>query len=82
MTITGGELTLNATVNVNDGHVEIQASGDLTITSSGNVPDAREPPSGCRFRDRCPHAFARCAEETPALRTTDDGHRVACHLEG
>jgi len=49
---------------------------------SGNVPDAREPPSGCRFRDRCPHAFARCAEETPALRTTDDGHRVACHLEG
>ena len=35
---------------------------------SGNVPDAREPPSGCRFRDRCPHAFARCAVETPALR--------------
>ena len=49
---------------------------------SGNVPDAREPPSGCRFRDRCPHAFARCAEETPALRATADGHRVACHLDG
>ena|SRR6476469_439970 len=49
---------------------------------SGNVPDAREPPSGCRFRDRCPHAFARCAEETPALRVTADGHRVACHLDG
>ena len=48
---------------------------------SGNVPDAREPPSGCRFRDRCPHAFARCAEEVPALRVTDDGHRVACHLD-
>jgi len=49
---------------------------------SGNVPDAREPPSGCRFRDRCPHAFARCAEEVPALRTTASGHRVACHLDG
>jgi oligopeptide/dipeptide ABC transporter ATP-binding protein len=48
---------------------------------SGNVPDARDPPSGCRFRDRCPHAFARCAEETPALRPTADGHSVACHLE-
>jgi len=48
---------------------------------SGNVPDAREPPSGCRFRDRCPHAFDRCAVETPALLRTPDGHSVACHLE-
>jgi oligopeptide/dipeptide ABC transporter ATP-binding protein len=47
----------------------------------GNVPDAREPPSGCAFRDRCPHAFARCAEETPPLRPLADGRRVACHLE-
>jgi oligopeptide/dipeptide ABC transporter ATP-binding protein len=48
---------------------------------SGNVPDAREPPSGCRFRDRCPRAMARCAEETPRLRPIADGHRVACHLD-
>ena len=48
---------------------------------SGSVPDAREPPSGCRFRDRCPHAMARCAEETPLLRTIAGGHRVACHLD-
>jgi len=47
----------------------------------GNVPDARDPPSGCTFRDRCPHAMARCANETPALRTTSAGHRVACHLD-
>lgn len=47
----------------------------------GNVPDAREPPSGCRFRDRCPHAFARCTDEPPPLRAIADGHRVACHLE-
>ena len=43
-----------------------QSHAPLPIT--GNVPDAREPPSGCRFRDRCPHAFDRCAVETPALR--------------
>ena len=48
---------------------------------SGNVPDAREPPSGCRFRDRCPRAMARCAAETPLLRPIGDGHRVACHLD-
>jgi peptide/nickel transport system ATP-binding protein len=48
---------------------------------SGSIPDAREPPSGCRFRDRCPRAMARCAEETPLLRTIAGGHRVACHLD-
>ena len=47
----------------------------------GNVPDAREPPSGCSFRDRCPHALPRCAEETPPLRSIAGDHRVACHLE-
>ena len=46
----------------------------------GNVPDAREPPSGCRFRDRCPRAVARCAVEDPALRDVAPGRRVACHL--
>jgi oligopeptide/dipeptide ABC transporter ATP-binding protein len=47
----------------------------------GNVPDAREPPSGCSFRDRCPRAMARCAGETPLLRASAEGHRVACHLD-
>jgi len=47
----------------------------------GNVPDARQPPSGCSFRDRCPRAMARCAEETPLLRTVAGGHRVSCHLD-
>jgi len=46
----------------------------------GNVPDAREPPSGCRFRDRCPLAVKRCAEEDPAPRTIAPGRTVACHL--
>jgi peptide/nickel transport system ATP-binding protein len=46
----------------------------------GNVPDARTPPSGCRFRDRCPLAIPRCAEEEPALRPTGNGVLAACHL--
>ena len=55
-----------------------QSHAPLPIT--GNVPDARNPPSGCRFRDRCPLAEARCAEAVPALRDVGDGRRVACHL--
>jgi len=46
----------------------------------GAVPDARDPPSGCCFRDRCPYAVARCAAETPLLRELSPGHRAACHL--
>jgi microcin C transport system ATP-binding protein len=45
----------------------------------GNVPDAREPPSGCSFRDRCPHAMPRCAVERPPLSRVE-GRMVACHL--
>jgi oligopeptide/dipeptide ABC transporter ATP-binding protein len=53
----------------------------VPLPISGGVPDAREPPSGCSFRDRCPHAMARCGDETPPLRLLADGHRVACHLD-
>jgi oligopeptide/dipeptide ABC transporter ATP-binding protein len=55
-----------------------QDRGALPIT--GMIPDARNPPSGCRFRDRCPYAEARCAREVPALRELAPGHRAACHL--
>ena len=46
----------------------------------GNVSDARGRPQGCRFRDRCPLAVARCASEDPALSEVAPGRRVACHL--
>ena len=46
----------------------------------GGVPDALKPPSGCRFRERCPQAIARCATDVPALRELQPGRRVACHL--
>lgn len=46
----------------------------------GNVSDARGQPKGCTFRDRCPVAIARCAEEQPPLRAAAPERSVACHL--
>lgn len=47
----------------------------------GEIPDARRPPSGCRFRTRCRYAQARCAEQTPTLDpTSSEPHRTACHF--
>ncbi len=48
---------------------------------SGDPPNPINPPSGCRFRDRCPRAEARCASEVPLLRQTTPGHWAACHFD-
>jgi len=50
----------------------------LAIT--GEVPSALNPPSGCRFHPRCPHAMPRCAVETPVRKEAASQHIVACHL--
>jgi peptide/nickel transport system ATP-binding protein len=46
---------------------------------SGELPSPMLPPSGCRFRTRCPRADERCVVEEPALLPVGDGHHVACH---
>lgn len=46
----------------------------------GEIPSPLDPPSGCHFHPRCPHASARCREERPALLEIAPGRLSACHL--
>jgi peptide/nickel transport system ATP-binding protein len=56
------------------------AKGHRSAAVKGELPSAITPPSGCRFRTRCPYAQDRCAEEEPPLRLFGLGHRAACHF--
>jgi oligopeptide/dipeptide ABC transporter ATP-binding protein len=47
----------------------------------GEPPSPIDPPSGCRFRTRCPHAAARCVAEEPLLRDVGSAHLSACHFD-
>jgi peptide/nickel transport system ATP-binding protein len=51
-----------------------------TIAVAGELPSSMNPPSGCRFRTRCPLAQEICAAEEPPLRSFGDGHLAACHF--
>jgi oligopeptide/dipeptide ABC transporter ATP-binding protein len=50
------------------------------IVLQGDVPSPINPPTGCAFHTRCPHAFERCKMETPVLKAAADARQVACHL--
>ena len=61
-----------------DAIPDIHMSGRSRTPVQGEVPNPLNPPSGCAFHPRCPHANARCAGERPAL-VEFKGIRVACH---
>ena len=67
---------LLSAIPVPDPAVTASASGLVP----GDLPSPVSPPSGCRFRTRCPRAEERCALEEPRVRAVADGQYVACHF--
>ncbi|HEX5405898.1 MAG TPA: ABC transporter ATP-binding protein [Pseudonocardiaceae bacterium] len=65
------------TIPIPDPRVEKAKDG---AAIKGEIPSPIDPPSGCRFRTRCPLAQDKCAEEEPALRSFGPGHIAACHF--
>lgn len=58
----------------------VDQSGVLPESLLGEVPDPAQPPPGCRFHPRCPHAFDRCKQEVPPLVDVAANRKAACWL--
>ncbi|WP_048644909.1 ABC transporter ATP-binding protein [Nitratireductor soli] len=63
-----------------DAAPDLDASDRTLHPIPGELPDPSRPPSGCRFRTRCPHAAAICAETPPPLRR-EGSREVRCHFD-
>ena len=70
-------LGLLNTIPVPDPEVERAKQG---VAVAGEIPSAMDPPSGCRFRTRCPLARDICAAQEPVLRSFGGEHQAACHF--
>ena len=71
--------TATITIYFQQGTDPDMAAASQRIHLSGDVPTPIDPPSGCRFRTRCPYADERCAAEVPEFREVSGGHWAACH---
>ena len=58
----------------------LQARNKSFTAIKGEIPSPLNPPPGCHFNPRCPHAMPRCRAEVPALKEIAPGHLSACHL--
>ena len=68
---------LTAVPRMADGNTARRTRG---LRLQGELPSPLAPPSGCRFRTRCPRATALCADQEPALQERTNGQAAACHF--
>jgi len=62
-----------------DAVPDLRMTGSSRTAVAGEVPNPLDPPPGCAFHPRCPHADDRCRREAPSLRAVDGDGEVACH---
>ena len=58
---------------------QLDTRGRDKVAIAGEIPSPLDPPPGCTFHPRCPHANVRCQSERPVLQAQPDGSQVACH---